>query len=336
MKAKGAFPSHRITAPGGWSMEPEASSLIGESAAIRTLRERIRVAARGNRTVLIEGETGSGKELVAREIHRQSRRADQRLVIVDCSAIPENLLESELFGHGKGAFTGAVASYGGRIQESHRGTLFFDEIGSISLSVQAKLLRFLETGEFPRVRESGLRRVDARVITATSQYLRDGIGVGQIRKDFYYRLSATCIWVPPLRDRIEDIPLIVADILRKEGAGTARLHPRAMGKLMAHDWPGNVRELKNTVLASLDEHDGEPILDVSILPSPPCNGSDESAPDDASGQPKSLRSYIETKEREYLSKLVLGGNGKLAQLAATAGVSVRTLQRKLRYHSLHY
>lgn len=309
--------------------------MIGDSRAMQEVRNKIEIAARCDLPVLIEGETGTGKELVAHRIHALSPRSDHRLVTVDCATIPENLMESELFGHAKGAFTGAVDNYAGRIQEAAAGSLFFDEIGDIPTSVQSKLLRFLDTGEFPRVREPGMRHVDTRVITATSRLLHDGVREGRVRPDFYYRLSAMYIWVPPLRERREDIPALAHYVLRAAGQtnGIVVVEERALRTLMEHDWPGNVRELKNTLLANLTANEGGRIAELTLLPttgreSVPSGGDSDAA--------RSLRGYLEDKEREYLAQLATRGEIRLAVLADAADISVRTLQRKFKYHNLRY
>jgi transcriptional regulator with PAS, ATPase and Fis domain len=305
------------------------SALIGESEAMREVRSQVELAAKTDLPVLIEGETGSGKEIVAHEIHLRSRRAAKPLVIVDCLTIPDTLLESELFGHNKGAFTGATDRREGRLQEADGGTLFFDEIGSVGLPVQAKLLRFLETGQYPRVGEKGMRRVDGRILAATSHLLGEGIGDGRIRKDFYYRLSALYVWVPPLRERKADIPLLVDHFLRGAGirGGVSRLGPRALRTLLAHDWPGNVRELKNTILANLVRSDGGEIADVRL-------GRNPLQASPRTPSQRSLRGFIREQEREFLAQLVEENGDSLGAMAVAADVSVRTLQRKLRYHRL--
>ena len=224
--------------------------LLGESAAILSLRKEIEAAARTDAKVLVLGETGSGKEVVARLIHDQSSRMSRAFVAVNCSGIPETLLESELFGHTRGSFTGAYRDKPGLVRQADRGTLFLDELGEMSLRMQAVLLRFAETGEIQTIGVDGVTgRSDVRLITATNRNLRERIEAGVFREDLYFRLNIIQIHVPPLRERAEDVMLLLRHYLRR-AAETHRLHcpdltPDAEQLLIAYPWPGNVRELKN-------------------------------------------------------------------------------------------
>ena len=224
--------------------------LLGESAAILSLRKEIEAAARTDAKVLVLGETGSGKEVVARLIHDQSSRMSRAFVAVNCSGIPETLLESELFGHTRGSFTGAYRDKPGLVRQADRGTLFLDELGEMSLRMQAVLLRFAETGEIQTIGVDGVTgRSDVRLITATNRNLRERIEAGVFREDLYFRLNIIQIHVPPLRERAEDVMLLLRHYLRR-AADTHRLHcpdltPDAEQLLIAYPWPGNVRELKN-------------------------------------------------------------------------------------------
>src|SRR5215510_12590594 len=224
--------------------------LLGESTAILSLRREIEAAARTDAKVLVLGETGSGKEVVARLIHEQSARASRAFVAVNCSGIPETLLESELFGHARGSFTGAYRDKPGLVRQADRGTLFLDELGEMSLRMQAVLLRFAETGEIQTIGVDGVTgRSDVRLVTATNRNLRERIDAGVFREDLYFRLNIIQIHVPPLRERAEDVLLLLQHYLRR-ASETHRLRcpeltPDAEQLLVAYSWPGNVRELKN-------------------------------------------------------------------------------------------
>ncbi len=223
--------------------------LIGESAPMLELTRLIRLVAPRNSTVLIEGETGTGKEVVASVIHRLSSRSSKPLTVLNCAAIPEALLEAELFGHTRGAFTGAVQSRTGRIEAAHGGTLFLDEIGELPLAVQAKLLRFLECGELQRVGDNEITRVDVRVIAATHRDLEQRVVDGSFRLDLYHRLAVFPIEVPALRERLRDLPALASHLLARLGTDAPRksLSPCALNALEQHVWPGNVRELAHVL-----------------------------------------------------------------------------------------
>ena len=223
--------------------------MIGESAAMLELARLIRLVAPRNATVLIEGETGTGKEVVAKALHRLSARAAKPFVVLNCAAIPESLLEAELFGHTRGAFTGAVTSRTGRIEAAHGGTLFLDEIGEMPLALQAKMLRFLECGELQKVGENESVRVDVRVIAATHQELERRAEEKTFRLDLYHRLAVFPLEVPALRDRMEDLPLLVEFFLEQMGreAPRKRISAAAMARLREFRWPGNVRELMHVL-----------------------------------------------------------------------------------------
>ncbi len=223
--------------------------MIGESGVMRELADLIRLVAPRTATVLIEGETGTGKEVVAKALHRLSARSGKSFTVLNCAAIPESLLEAELFGHTRGAFTGAVQSRTGRIEAAHGGTLFLDEIGEMPLALQAKMLRFLECGELQKVGENETMRVDVRVIAATHQHLEERARLGTFRLDLFHRLSVFPLEVPPLRERLDDIPLLVEFFLQQMGREMPRksISKGAMEKLAAYDWPGNVRELSHVL-----------------------------------------------------------------------------------------
>jgi two-component system nitrogen regulation response regulator NtrX len=225
--------------------------IVGKSYAVKAVIENIEKVASTPARVLITGENGTGKELVARAIHRQSPRADQPFVEVNCAAIPGELIESELFGHMKGSFTGAVADRAGKFEQADGGTLFLDEIGDMSLAAQAKVLRVLQDGEVTRIGGAKSRTVDVRVLAATNKKLDDEIAAGRFREDLYYRLNVVPIAVPPLRERREDIPLLARHFMQllseREGITPRVLDDAAVAALSHADWPGNVRELRNTI-----------------------------------------------------------------------------------------
>jgi Nif-specific regulatory protein len=223
-------------------------NIIGHTQSMRRIFEQVRLVAKWNTTVLIRGETGTGKELIANAIHYNSPRARGSFVKLNCAALPETLLESELFGHEKGAFTGAVAQRKGRFEQAEGGTVFLDEIGEISASFQAKLLRVLQEGELERVGGNKTVKVDVRVVAATHRDLEAEVEKGRFREDLYYRLNVMPLFIPPLRDRMEDIPEIARFLVEKVSTSQGRqlsLTDAALRILMHHDWPGNVRELEN-------------------------------------------------------------------------------------------
>src|SRR5882672_9780919 len=231
--------------------------VVGKGRAMSRLFQLLETVAPTSSTILITGETGTGKEVVARAIHHNSPRRMHRFVALNCSAIPETLLEAELFGHVRGAFTGAVGNRQGRLEQAHKGTLFLDEVGTMSPGLQMKLLRVLQEREFERVGDSHTTKVDVRVIAATNSDLGKMVAEGTFREDLFYRLNVIPVELPPLRDRKEDIPLLVQhflDRLAKEGSGSRKglaerktLSQDAMRRLMAYSWPGNVRQLENAI-----------------------------------------------------------------------------------------
>ncbi len=243
--------------------------LTGESQAITSLREIISQVAPTDSWVLITGENGTGKEIVARSVHAQSKRADRPMVAVNCAAIPEELIESELFGHEKGSFTGADRAKTGKFELADNGTLFLDEIGDMSLKTQAKILRILQEQSFERVGGSRTYRVDVRVIAATNKDLQEQIREGGFREDLYYRLKVFPLEIPPLRERSGDVPLLIDEFLealvRKHAFKPLKFSPEAMERLKRFQWPGNVRELKNFVERMLIMHAGK-LVEVEMLP----------------------------------------------------------------------
>ena len=252
-------------------LESPIAEIVGSSAAMREVYRLTRVVAPTRASVIIIGETGSGKELVARALHRLSPRADGPYIRVNCGALSESLLESELFGHVKGAFTGAIDNKTGRFEAAHGGTIFLDEIPSMSPKLQVKLLRVLQEREFERVGESRTIRVDARVIAATNLGLEEEVSAGRFRDDLYYRLNVVPIRLPPLRERRDDIPALAQFFLERYSEENRRdapeLIPEIMRMLAEHDWPGNVRELENYIERAVVLSNNGP-LTVDVLPPP--------------------------------------------------------------------
>ncbi len=246
-------------------------SVVGRSAVMRRVFDQARLVAKWNTTVLIRGETGTGKELIANAIHYNSPRARNAFVKLNCAALPENLLETELFGHERGAFTGAVENRKGRFEQANGGTIFLDEIGEISPAFQAKLLRVLQEGEFERVGGSHTIKVDVRIIAATHRDLETAVDVGDFREDLFYRLNVMPLFLPPLRERIEDIPDIARHLLTKIGNAQKRklsLTDMALRRLAGHAWPGNVREMENCLeRAAVLSEDGRIDADLIRFPS---------------------------------------------------------------------
>ena len=225
--------------------------MIGASRVLQEVFKRVGRVARSDAPVLIAGESGTGKELVAKAIHEYSPRRQKEMITINCGAIPENLLESELFGHEKGSFTGAIARRAGRFEQADGGTLFLDEIGDMPLTIQVKLLRVLQDGSFSRVGANETITTDVRIIAATHRNLADEVAAGRFREDLYYRLNVVEILIPPLRERLEDIPLLaeffLQRITKQNGLARIRLTAEAINTLQTHSWPGNVRELENTI-----------------------------------------------------------------------------------------
>jgi DNA-binding NtrC family response regulator len=257
-----------------FSSELRFPEIVGESAALKRALDQVRRVAPTEATVLLEGESGSGKELFARAVHHLSGRKTQSFLAINCAAIPEGLLESELFGHEKGAFTGAVAAKRGKFEIADRGTLFLDEIGDLSPALQGKVLRVIEHRQFERVGGTETRSVDIRLVAATNKDLKAQVASAAFRQDLYFRLSVFPITVPPLRDRREDIPVLASHFVKKFAAeqkrrGPISLAPEALAALQAHSWPGNVRELENTIERALILGEGDRVLPEHLqLPHP--------------------------------------------------------------------
>lgn len=309
-------------------------NIVGDSPAMRQVFDRVRRAVRVNSTVLILGESGTGKELIARHIHFAGPRKDKPFVVVNCAAVPENLVESELFGHEKGAFTGAETSRPGKFEAAHGGTIFLDEIGDMRLDSQAKLLRVLQDGAVERVGGNEPRQVDVRVIVATNRNLRERVSEGRFREDLYFRLEVLPVPLPPLRDRLEDLPLLVQHFRqklgRKLGAPPPRLDDEAMNVFRRYAWPGNVRELENTLEQLFILADGGNI-GAKDLPGkfvqPPAGGAEGIAL-----PPGGI--VLEELEQTLIRQALERSKGRLKDAAALLGLSYKTLQYRLQKHGI--
>jgi two-component system nitrogen regulation response regulator NtrX len=306
--------------------------LIGESEAIRKVEQQIRSAAPSNSRVLITGENGTGKEIVARTIHRLSRRADAPFIDVNCAAIPEELIESELFGHRKGAFTGAIDDRKGKFELADKGTLFLDEIADMSLKTQAKVLRVLQEQKFQKIGSAQTVSADVRVLAATNKNLETEIAAGSFRDDLYFRLNVIPIQVPPLRDRGNDVILLADHFLRRFAAETGRrpkrLAPSAIAAMRGYHWPGNVRELRNlmerlTILVPGDEiGSGDFELERPRAVQPALRSD------------MTLREAREEFEREYILSRLRDFAGNVSRTAEALGVERSNLYRKLHAYGI--
>ena len=314
-----------------------SSPIVGQSAALRGTLDIIRQAAPSSATVLLLGESGTGKELFARALHEHSSRAQAPFVPINCAAIPETILESELFGYERGAFTGAVARKEGRIERAQGGTLFLDEIGELSPAVQVKLLRFLQEGEIERLGGTSTVRVDSRVVAATNRDLVAAVQAGKFREDLYYRLNVIQVVLPPLRERIEDIPLLadhfVARYAAKNGKQFSGITPAAMEALEAYTWPGNVRELENAIERAVVLSPGSEI-DIDALPQPlqqAARGPRGPIPAALEGRTVSipLGTTMEEIELRVIRETLRQTKGDKNLAAQLLGIAARTIYRKL-------
>jgi DNA-binding NtrC family response regulator len=310
--------------------------LVGHSPAMRALFQLLETVAATSSTVLITGETGTGKELAARAIHHNSTRRGNRFVAINCSAIPETLLEAELFGHVRGAFTGAVGTRQGRFEQAHKGTLFLDEVGTMSPALQAKLLRVLQEREFERVGDSHTIKIDVRVIAATHSDLKKMVADGLFREDLFYRLNVIPVQLPPLRERREDVPLLAQHFLQKltaeSGRGGITISQEALRRLMAYPWPGNVRQLENVVERALAFSNGRSQIDVQDL-SPEIQS--QPAPTESSQVyfPEGgvdFDSYIEAVELSLIRRSLERTQGNKRQAAKLLNLKRTTLIEKLK------
>jgi len=293
------------------------SEMIGKSTAMKDVYRLIEKAAPTDKALLIQGESGTGKELVARAIHKASARADKPLVVINCAALPETLLESELFGHEKGAFTGAISAKQGLFELADGGTLLIDEIGEMPGSLQVKLLRVLEDGSMRRVGSLKERRVDVRILAATNRHMEEEVKAGRFREDLYYRINVLSLEVPPLRNRSGDIPLLVRHFLGEDW----NIEPDAMNALEAYRWPGNVRQLVNAVDRAKILSDDQTIvrhdLPLDVTRGNPLGGDSKNGNDAA----------LATVERTHIVEMLRRENGNKARTARLLGVNRRSLYR---------
>lgn len=310
-------------------------NIVGTSEGMQRIYDLVAKVANTESTILIQGESGTGKELVARALHFNSNRQHRPFIAVNCSALPENLLESELFGHKKGAFTGAVQDKVGLFEEAQDGTIFLDEINSMEQALQTKLLRVLQERQIRRVGDTKSISVNVRVVAATNEPLEEKIRSGGFREDLYYRLAVIPIQMPPLRERLEDIPMLANHFLRKytEGAAEAdipKLDPRALDILSRYHWPGNVRELENAFerACALCE-DG--MIRAQDLPPVVLRAVEDRPPPETGSLPVGLAldEFTRRKEREFIEATLKYHGGSREQAASTLGISMATLYRKL-------
>ncbi|MBN2565387.1 MAG: sigma-54-dependent Fis family transcriptional regulator [Candidatus Eisenbacteria bacterium] len=311
-------------------VEP-TTDIVGASEELREVLEVAHRVAESDATVLLLGESGTGKDVIAREIHRSSHRINRPFVAVNCSAIPEGLLESELFGHEKGSFTGAVRQKRGKFETADGGTVFLDEIGDMSEALQAKLLRFLQDHVVQRVGGSVDVKVDVRVIAATNKDLEAEVATGGFREDLYFRLNVVTITLPPLRDRTEDIPLLIEHFLRKHtprGGKPKKMSPSAIRLAMGYVWPGNIRELENAVQRAIVLSRGETIF-PEHLPA-----KVQAAGEGSEGVPRPEGRTMREVERQTIIKTLRQTDGNRTHAAKILGISRRTLQNKIKEYGI--
>jgi two-component system response regulator AtoC len=312
-----------------------AGAIIGRSPPMLRLADRIETIAQSDAPVLITGESGTGKELVARTLHERSARRGKAFIAVNCAAFPETLLEAELFGHERGAFTGAVKRRDGRFKAADGGTLLLDEIAEVPLPAQAKLLRVLQEGTVEPLGTNEVTRVDVRIISATHRNLRERIKEGRFREDLYYRLNVLDIEIPPLRERRGDMPLLLQYFLNKfaqPGKPTPTIGPRAWAVLSQYHFPGNVREFAHAIEHAVVLAGGGEI-DVEHLPAG-ITGTTDGGGSSAGGQLRSLSAALKEFEHEYLMRALAQANGKKMKAAEILGISRKNLWEKLRLHGI--
>jgi len=321
--------------------EFDLQNIIGTSPSMKALMDMVAMVAPSEATVLITGESGTGKELIARSIHYNSGRRTAPFVIVNCAALAETLLESELFGHERGAFTGADKRREGRFRQADGGTLFLDEIGETSPGMQAKLLRVLQEREIQRVGGDETLTVDVRILAATNRDLENEVQQGKFREDLFYRLNVVTVEIPPLKARHEDIPLLAQHFLKRFAARNRKtvkgFTPQAMDLLLKHDWPGNVRELENAVERAVILLSGDYITDrelpLSITQNVTRNSTEPIAVKDAGGLPTGAQSLADVEKDVILATLSETGGNK-SETARRLGINRKTLHLKLKRYGL--
>jgi two-component system nitrogen regulation response regulator NtrX len=316
----------------------QTGEIVGGSGAVRAMVEQIKRIATTPARVLITGENGTGKELVARAIHAQSPRAKQPFIEVNCAAIPSELIESELFGHMKGSFTGAVQDRAGKFEQADGGTLFLDEIGDMSLAAQAKVLRVLQEGEVTRIGGAKVRKVDVRVLAATNKKLEAEISEGRFREDLYYRLNVVPITVPPLRERRDDIPMLVQHFLarigKESGLPAKLVDPDAMERLISLEWPGNIRELRNTIERLLILAAGSRITRGDVERLVGVRAGDGGAGIGAMDQFETYESFKLAAERAFLLAKLREHDWNVAETARAIDMPRSNLYKKIERHAL--
>jgi len=310
------------------------ANMVSRNPAMLEIFATLEMLARNDVTVLITGESGTGKELAGRAIHYQGKRRTGRFVAINCAAVPESLMESELFGYERGAFTGALNERVGKIELANGGTLMLDEVESMPLPMQAKMLRVLEERAIERLGGNRRVQVDMRVVAATNQDLGKLVREGKVREDFYYRINVVPINLPPLRERREDIPLLVAEFLRNNPLarekGLNRLTERAVNQLLAYDFPGNIRELSNVMERAVLRAKGDTVREVDV----PTSGKSDGRRGAAAHYHLPLREFLKGAERDYLAQLLNQYQGGIARCARHASVDQATLHRKIKAHGL--
>ena len=314
-------------------MRKEGRTLIGISPEAEALRRKAEIVGKTDSAVLITGETGTGKEILANLIHQCSSRADKPFVCVNCGALNENLIESELFGSERGAYTGAERQKKGRFEIADGGTIFFDEIGEMSLNMQTRLLRVLQEKTFERVGGCETIRSDFRLIAATNRDLKQEVAENRFRKDLYYRINIIPIEIPPLRQRIEDIPVLCESFLNLYAAEMNKPLPvmeqDVLELLKKYDWPGNVRELRN-LIERMVVLSGEGSLDINVLPEEMKDLAQQCVPDD------SLRGQTKSFEKEYIIKTMQKHQGNVAKAAEEMQIARKNLYKKLQEYGIQY